>query len=64
MKPRIAPIAGRDSIETSEETAPGIIIDYTEQGQIVSIEILEVSERLPLPLLLESIGSSIVFGKV
>jgi uncharacterized protein YuzE len=49
-------IFSQDAIETSEETAPGIIIDYTEQGQIVSIEILEASERLPLPLLLESIG--------
>lgn len=42
-------------IETSEEIAAGIIIDYTEQGQIVSIEILEASRQLPLPELLESV---------
>ncbi|WP_017661281.1 DUF2283 domain-containing protein [Baaleninema simplex] len=52
----IAPIFSQDAIETSEEAAPGIIIDYTEQGQIVAIESLDASERLPLPLLLESIG--------
>jgi len=45
-----------DEIETSEETAPGIIIDYTEQGQIVSIEILNASKRLPLPQLLKSLS--------
>lgn len=43
------------AIETSEETAPGIVIDYTERG-IVAIESLDASERLPLLLLLESIG--------
>ncbi|MDC0832043.1 DUF2283 domain-containing protein [Geitlerinema sp. CS-897] len=51
----IAPIFNQDAIETSEEAAPGIIIDYTEQGQIVEIESLDASEQLPLPLWLESI---------
>ncbi|PPT08320.1 hypothetical protein CKA32_004792 [Geitlerinema sp. FC II] len=41
------------AIETSEGTAPGIVIDDTEQGQIVAIEVLDASERLPLPLSLE-----------
>jgi uncharacterized protein YuzE len=49
-------IFSQDAIETSEETAPGIIIDYTEHGQIVSIEILDADHRLPLPQLLESIA--------
>ncbi|MDC0832036.1 DUF2283 domain-containing protein [Geitlerinema sp. CS-897] len=52
----IAPNTRQDAIETSEETAPGIVIDYTEQGQIVAIEILDASERVSLSLLLESIG--------
>ncbi|TAF52956.1 MAG: DUF2283 domain-containing protein [Oscillatoriales cyanobacterium] len=51
-------IFSQDPIETSEETAPGIIIDYTEHGQIVSIEILDASDRLPLPQLLASISAS------
>jgi hypothetical protein len=48
-------IAGQDAIEARGETALGIVVDRTERGEVVLIEILDVSERLPLPLLLESI---------
>lgn len=51
----IALIFNQQEIETSEEIVTGIIVDYTEQGQIVSIEILEASKQLPLPELLESV---------
>lgn len=33
--------------EVSQEIADGVIIDYTEDGQIISIEILNASKRMP-----------------
>nr|WP_245555418.1 DUF2283 domain-containing protein [Baaleninema simplex] len=51
------------AIGASEETAPGLVIDYTERGQIVAIEVLDASERVSLPLLLESIGSCSSLGR-
>jgi len=33
--------------EVSKEIAEGIIIDYTKDGKIISIEILNASERMP-----------------
>ena len=33
--------------EVSKEIAEGVIIDYTKDGQIISIEILNASERMP-----------------
>ncbi len=31
----------------SEEVAPGIVLDYNEQNQVVGIEILGISKRAP-----------------
>jgi uncharacterized protein YuzE len=31
----------------SEEVGDGVIVDYTKDGRILSIEILDVSRRLP-----------------
>ncbi len=31
----------------SEEVAPGIIVDYNDQGQVVGIEMLHLSRRAP-----------------
>lgn len=31
----------------SKEIAEGIIIDYTKKGKVISIEILDVSKRMP-----------------
>jgi uncharacterized protein YuzE len=31
----------------SKEIAEGIIIDYTKQGKVISIEILDASKRMP-----------------
>ncbi len=33
--------------EVSEEIAEGIIIDLTKDGKVISIEILNVSKRMP-----------------
>ncbi|MFH1774674.1 MAG: DUF2283 domain-containing protein [Methanobacteriota archaeon] len=32
----------------SKEIAEGIIIDYTKDGKVISIEILDVSKRIPI----------------
>lgn len=34
-------------IHDSEEVKPGVILDYDEQNNLVGIEILRVSERVP-----------------
>jgi uncharacterized protein YuzE len=34
-------------IHDSEEVKPGIILDYDEKNNLVGIEILRVSERVP-----------------
>ncbi|MFA4877067.1 MAG: DUF2283 domain-containing protein [Methanoregula sp.] len=34
-------------IRDSEEVRPGIILDYDEQDNLVGIEVLRVSERVP-----------------
>lgn len=34
-------------IVESEEVAPGVVLDYNEQGQIVGVEILDLSKRIP-----------------
>lgn len=31
----------------SEEIGDGVIVDYTKSGKIISIEILDVSKRIP-----------------
>ncbi|MBU7012966.1 MAG: DUF2283 domain-containing protein [Theionarchaea archaeon] len=33
---------------TSKEISEGIILDYTEEGRVMGIEILEVSQKMPL----------------
>jgi uncharacterized protein YuzE len=37
-----------DDIEDSEETAPGIILDYNKYAIVVGIEILGIRARLPI----------------
>lgn len=41
------------SILESDEEKPGIILDYAENGEIVGIEILDTSQRMPQPIKLE-----------
>ena len=31
----------------SEEVAPGVVLDYNEQNQVVGVEILGISKRAP-----------------
>jgi uncharacterized protein YuzE len=38
-------------IVDSEEVKPGIILDYNEQNQVVGVEIMRVSGRVPLSYL-------------
>jgi uncharacterized protein YuzE len=37
------------SVEESDETKTGIIIDYDKQGDVVSIEILDAKKRVTQP---------------
>jgi len=37
-----------DDVENSEEIAPGIIIDYNKDDNVVGIEILGIKSRLPV----------------
>ena len=34
--------------DISKEIADGIVIDYTKDGKVISIEILDVKKRMPL----------------
>ncbi len=34
-----------DEVEESEETSPGIIIDYNKEGKVIGIEILGIRDR-------------------
>lgn len=36
------------TITGSEETAPGIILDYNAQDEVVGVEILDVKRRVPV----------------
>ena len=35
-----------ERIEASDEVAPGVIVDYSEAGQVIGIEMLDVRKRL------------------
>ncbi len=34
--------------DISKEIAEGIIVDYTKEGKVISIEILDASKRMPI----------------
>ena len=36
---------GEEEIEESEEVSPGVILDYTQQGRVVGIEMLRETSQ-------------------
>jgi len=40
-------------IKESDEDKPGIIIDYDDSGNIIGIEVLNASKRIPQPMKFE-----------
>ncbi len=40
-------------IKESDEDKPGVILDYADDGSVVSIEILNASKKMPQPDKLE-----------
>ena len=45
--------------EISKEISEGMIIDYTDDGKVISIEILDASKRMPIEEI-ESINFNIL----
>jgi len=41
------------SVAESDEDKPGIILDFDDNGNIVSIELLDASKRMPNPKSIE-----------
>jgi uncharacterized protein YuzE len=41
------------AIDESDETKPGVIIDYDKDGKVVGIEILDASKQMENPRTLE-----------
>jgi len=40
-------------IEESDETKPGVVLDYDKDGNVVGMEILNASKRMETPRLVE-----------
>jgi uncharacterized protein YuzE len=46
-------VFSKKKIKESDEDKPGIILDYDEEGEIVGIEILNASKKIPNPTQVE-----------
>jgi uncharacterized protein YuzE len=47
-----------ESIEESDETKPGVVLDNDKSGNVVGMEILNASKRVENPRLLEYVIAS------
>jgi uncharacterized protein YuzE len=39
----------QEQVKESDESKPGIVIDYSDNGNIVGIEILDASKKMQMP---------------